>query len=104
MTTRKAPNIENYFSGAKQTQQLSNAEEEIIQLKEEIEKLRLGKLADSTELEAQLSNLKEQLKSQSGMVNLEVSKIMPNPDQPRRTFLPESIEAMSQSLLSDGQL
>lgn len=101
MATRKAPNIADYFSGAKQTQQLSNAEEEIVQLKAEIEKLRL---ADSAELEMQLSNLKEQLKAQSGVVDLEISQIMPNPDQPRRTFLPESIAAMSQSLLSDGQL
>jgi len=36
MASRKAPNIADYFSGAKQTQQLSNAEEEIAQLKIEI--------------------------------------------------------------------
>jgi ParB family chromosome partitioning protein len=101
MAARKAPNIADYFSGAKQTQQLSNAEEEIAQLKTEIERLRAS---GSEEVEIQLSTLKEQLKSQSGVVDLETSKIIQNPDQPRRTFLNESIEAMSQSLASDGQL
>ncbi|MBD2175298.1 ParB/RepB/Spo0J family partition protein [Pseudanabaena sp. FACHB-1998] len=101
MATRKAPHIADYFSGAKQTQQLSNAEEEIAQLKAEIENL---KASGSEEVEIQLSALKEQLKSQSGVSDLEIAKILPNPDQPRRTFLPESIEAMSQSLTSDGQL
>jgi ParB family chromosome partitioning protein len=101
MASRKAPNIADYFSGAKQTQQLSNAEEEIAQLKTEIERLRAS---DSEEVEVQLSTLKEQLKSQSGVVDLEITKIIQNPDQPRRTFLNESIVAMSQSLASDGQL
>ena len=40
MATRKAPNIADYFSGAKQTQKLSDAEIEIAQLKAEIENLR----------------------------------------------------------------
>jgi len=80
---------------------LSNAEEEIAQLKIEIEKLRES---GSEEVEIQLSTLKEQLKSQSGVVDLEITKIIQNPDQPRRTFLNESIGAMSQSLASDGQL
>lgn len=101
MAARKAPNIADYFSGAKQTQQLSNAEEEIAQLKTEIERLRAS---GSEEVETQLSTLKEQLKSQSGVVDLEITQIIQNPDQPRRTFLNESIEAMSQSLASDGQL
>ena len=101
MASRKAPNIADYFSGAKQTQQLSNAEEEIAQLKTEIERLRAS---GSEEVEIQLSTLKEQLKSQSGVVDLEISKIIQNPDQPRRTFLNESIVAMAQSLASDGQL
>ena len=101
MASRKAPNIADYFSGAKQTQQLSNAEEEIAQLKTEIERLRAS---GSEEVEIQLSTLKEQLKSQSGVVDLEISKIIQNPNQPRRTFLNESIRAMAQSLASDGQL
>lgn len=101
MATRKAPNIADYFSGAKQTQQLSNAEAEIAQLKAEIENLRIS---GSQEVEAQLSILKEQLRSQSGVIDLDITQIIQNPDQPRRTFLPESIESMSQSLAADDQL
>jgi len=101
MATRKAPNIADYFSGAKQTQQLSNAEEEIAQLKAEIEQLRL---AGATELESQLNLLKEQIQSQSGIVTIAISEISPNPEQPRRTFLSESIGAMACSLRVDGQL
>ncbi len=40
MTTRKSPDLTNYFSGAKQSQQLSEAEAEIQRLKAEIEELR----------------------------------------------------------------
>jgi ParB family chromosome partitioning protein len=101
MATRKAPNIADYFSGAKQTQKLSDAEIEIAQLKAEIENLRAS---GSDEIEIQLSTLKEQLQSKSGVVNIEIEKIKQNPEQPRRTFLTDSIEAMSQSLLTDGQL
>ncbi len=101
MATRKAPNIADYFSGAKQTQKLSDAEIEIAQLKAEIENLRAS---GSDEIEIQLSTLKEQLQSKSGVVDIEIEKIKQNPEQPRRTFLTDSIEAMSQSLLTDGQL
>ena len=101
MATRKAPNIADYFSGAKQTQKLSDAEIEIAQLKAEIENLRAS---GSDEIEIQLSTLKEQLQSKSGLVDIEIEKIKQNPEQPRRTFLTDSIEAMSQSLLIDGQL
>ena len=101
MANRKAPNIANYFSGAKQNQQLSEAEQEINQLKAEIESLRAS---GSDELEIQLSTLKEQLRSQSGVTDIAIEMILQNPDQPRRTFLADSIEAMSQSLSNDGQL
>jgi ParB family chromosome partitioning protein len=101
MANRKAPNIANYFSGAKQNQQLSEAEQEINQLKAEIESLRAS---GSEELEIQLSTLKEQLRSQSGVTDIAIEIILQNPDQPRRTFLADSIEAMSQSLSNDGQL
>jgi len=101
MANRKAPNIANYFSGAKQNQQLSEAEQEINQLKAEIENLRAS---GSDEMEIQLSTLKEQLRSQSGVTDIAIEMILQNPDQPRRTFLADSIEAMSQSLSNDGQL
>ncbi len=101
MTQRKAPDITNYFSAAKQSQQLSEAESELQQLRAEIEELRSK---GSTELEEQIQVLRSQLQSQSGIQCIPLQQILPNPEQPRQTFLPESIESMSRSLVSDGQL
>ena len=101
MTQRKAPDITNYFSAAKQSQQLSEAESELQQLRAEIEELRAK---GSTELEEQIQLLRSQLQSQSGIQCISLEQILPNPEQPRQTFLPESIESMSRSLASDGQL
>jgi ParB family chromosome partitioning protein len=101
MTTRKSPDLTNYFSGAKQSQQLSEAEAEIQRLKAEIEELRSQ---GSSELETQLQTLRVQLQSQSGIQSISLEKIQANPEQPRQTFLSESIESMSRSLVSDGQL
>jgi len=101
MTARKATDLTNYFSAAKQSQQLSEAEEELQQLRAEIEELRSDGAA---ELEEQLAALRSQLQSQSGILSISIEQIEPNPEQPRQTFLPESIESMSRSLAEDGQL
>lgn len=101
MSTRKAPDIKSYFSPAKQSQQLSEAEEELQQLRAEIEELRSQ---GSTELEEQLQALRAQLQSQAGVLSIPLEQIQRNPKQPRQTFLPESLESMSRSLLRDGQL
>ncbi len=66
---RKAPDLANYFSAAKQSQQLGEAEAEIQRLKAEIEKLRQS---GSAELEAQLQALRSQLRSQSGILLLSI--------------------------------
>ncbi|MDF5730874.1 MAG: ParB/RepB/Spo0J family partition protein [Rhizonema sp. PD38] len=101
MSARKSPDLSNYFSAAKQSQQLSEAESELQQLRAEIEELRaLG----STELEEQIQLLRAQLQSQSGVLSIAVEQIQSNPEQPRQTFLPESIESMSRSMVTDGQL
>lgn len=101
MTARKAPDLTNYFSAAKQSQQLSEAEDELQRLRAEIEELRSSGAA---ELEEQLAALRSQLQSQSGILSIAIEQIEPNPEQPRQTFLPESIESMSRSLAEDGQL
>ncbi|MGK7872715.1 MAG: ParB/RepB/Spo0J family partition protein [Xenococcaceae cyanobacterium] len=101
MSPRKAPDLANYFSSAKQSQQLSEASAEIQRLKKEIEQLRQS---GSTDLEGQLKALRSQVQSQSGIISIPVDQIQPNPEQPRQTFLSESIESMSRSLTKDGQL
>ena len=84
----------------KQSQHLVE-EKEIIRLKAEIEELRSQ---GSGELEARLRELRKQLQSQTGILTIPISEIEANPEQPRQTFLPESIEPMSRSLKNDGQL
>ncbi|NJM74184.1 MAG: ParB/RepB/Spo0J family partition protein [Scytonema sp. RU_4_4] len=101
MCARKTPDLTNYFSAAKQSQQLSEAEEEIQRLRAEIEELRS---VGSTDLETHLNELRAQLQSQTGILSIPIEQIEPNPEQPRQTFLSESIESMSRSLASDGQL
>lgn len=101
MSARKAPDLKGYFSGAKQSQQLSEAETEIQQLKAEIEKLRSQ---GGEQLESQLEALRSQLKSQAGVLSVPIEQIQRNQEQPRQTFLSESIESMSRSLAADGQL
>lgn len=101
MSPRKGPDLASYFSSAKQSQKLSSAEVEIQQLKAEIEQLRSQ---GATELETELAQLRQQLQAQSAILTVPIDQIQPNPDQPRQTFLPESIESMSRSLATDGQL
>nr|WP_242045769.1 MULTISPECIES: ParB/RepB/Spo0J family partition protein [unclassified Calothrix] len=48
--------------------------------------------------------MRKQLESHSGILSIPLEQIEPNPEQPRQTFLPESIESMSRSLSRDGQL
>ena len=93
--------LDSLFSGAEQVHQLSQAEAEILRLREEIERLRSR---GSDGLETQLATLREQLQSQSGFLYVPLASIQSNPSQPRQTFLDESIEAMSQSLEREGQL
>lgn len=101
MSPSKGPDLSKYFSGAKQSQHLSEAELEIQRLKAEIEELRqLG----SQQLEAELEKLRSQLENQSGILSISLDEIEPNPSQPRQTFLTDSIESMSRSLTKDGQL
>ena len=93
--------MDNLFSGAEQIHKLEKAETEIVRLKEEIEQLRE---LSSTELETQIETLRQQLKSQSGTLEIPIAQICPNPSQPRQTFLEESVQSMAYSLLRDGQL
>jgi len=93
--------MDNLFSGAEQIHKLEKAETEIMQLKEEIEQLREF---SSTDLETQIETLRQELKSQSGVLEIPIAQICPNPSQPRQTFLEDSVQSMAHSLLRDGQL
>ena len=108
--TRQEFKVDNWFSGAKQSQQLESTQEELSQaqtkihkLTEEIEKLRNTQTHAET-LEKSIVNLRTELEKQSGKQLVPIELIKPNPEQPRKTILPESIEVMAISLAKEGQL
>lgn len=73
---KKIVDMDNLFSGAEQIHKLEKAETEIVRLKEEIEQLRE---LSSTDLETQIETLREELKSQSGVLEIPIAQICPNP-------------------------
>lgn len=94
----RLPAITQRFTGAIQA---NDQAQRIADLQAEVEKLRA---AHSPELEEQLEVLREQLKAQSGELDVEVSLITPNPHQPRQTITAESIQTIARSLEKDGQI
>lgn len=97
----KTPDIANYFSAARRELELSDADAQIQRLKAEIEQLRNSQTSSP---EVQLAQLREQLQERSGILSIPIDQIQPNQHQPRQTFLPTSVESMSRSLATDGQL
>lgn len=101
MSPKNPINLDNFSDGATQVHQVSPAEAEIIRLKEEIETLRAN---GTQELENELEQLRQQLSSQTGIMEIALDAINPNPEQPRQTFLEESVKSMAHSLKREGQL
>lgn len=101
MPPKNPINLDNFSDGATQVHQVSPAEAEIIRLKEEIETLRAN---GTQELENELEQLRQQLSSQTGIMEIALDAINPNPEQPRQTFLEESVKSMAHSLKREGQL
>lgn len=101
MSPKNPINLDNFSDGATQVHQVSPAEAEIIRLKEEIETLRAN---GTQELENELEQLRQQLSSQTGIIEIALDAINPNPEQPRQTFLEESVKSMAHSLKREGQL
>ncbi|NEP19400.1 MAG: ParB/RepB/Spo0J family partition protein [Leptolyngbya sp. SIO4C1] len=94
----KLPSIAKRFDSAVKA---SDHARQIADLQTEIERLRH---AQSPELEAQLSVLREQLKAQSGEQDIAIALIDPNPYQPRQTITPESVHTLAKTLAKDGQI
>jgi ParB family chromosome partitioning protein len=95
---RKTVDLQSRFNGAISA---TRQEKKIAELQAEIEQLREQQ---APELEAQIETLRQELQARSGEQDIPVSEIDPNPDQPRKTFLSESIDAMARSLARDGQI
>lgn len=119
MAKRNRMDVDEFFSQVDQThevhglrtrvqtleQELNQTVDREQQLVAEIEQLRTQSL-DSSEhrqLQGQLDALRQHLTQKQGTVQYPVSKIYPNPDQPRKSFT-EEVEAMTLSLKQEGQL
>lgn len=81
--------------------QMSSVEVEIAQMQAEIEQLRASQ---APELEAQIEVLRQQLNLQTGLQEISLLAIQPNPEQPRKTFSEQSIVSMAKTLAKDGQI
>ncbi len=92
------PAISTKFKGAVQK---SDQEKKITELQTEIEQLRS---AADPELTDVIEQLRSQLESSSGEVEIEVKLIDSNPNQPRQTITSASIQAKARSLKKHGQI
>ena len=95
---RSKVNLKGMYSKAIE---MSETELEIARLQTEVEQLRTR---PNSELESQIQELRQQLEASTGVREIEVNQIRPNPEQPRHTFSQNSIEGMAQSLRAHGQL
>lgn len=94
----KLPKISERFTGAIQA---TDQAQRIAELQAEVERLRA---TQSEELEQQIEVLRNQLKVQSGELEVAVDLIDPNDYQPRQTITTESILAIARSMEKDGQI
>ncbi|WP_009631553.1 ParB/RepB/Spo0J family partition protein [Synechocystis sp. PCC 7509] len=92
------PKIGDRFSGAVQK---TVQENKIIELQEEIQKLRTN--SQTEQLELQIDSLREQLEL-SGKKQVKVDLIDPNPEQPRQTIPASAITVKAHSLSKHGQI
>ncbi|HEY9664735.1 MAG TPA: ParB/RepB/Spo0J family partition protein, partial [Allocoleopsis sp.] len=118
MAKKNRLDVDSFFSEVDQTQEVYNLRDRLKKLEEqlnqqinheqelvtEIEKLRSqSQNSNNSQLQNQIGQLREHLKTNQGTVQYPVDEIQPNPDQPRKTFI-EEVEAMSLSLQHEGQL
>jgi ParB family chromosome partitioning protein len=97
--TRVGIDLSNLFSGAEYSQEVHELEAQVLELQSEIQQLRAK---GSPELDAKIQELQGQL-AQGGIREVAIAQVLRNPEQPRRTFTEESIQAIAQSLATDGQ-
>ncbi|MBD6620997.1 ParB/RepB/Spo0J family partition protein [Komarekiella sp. 'clone 1'] len=99
MAKKVGVDLSNLFSGAEYSQEVHELKETIDKLQEEITQLRS---TGNQELETKIQELRGHLAS-SGVQDVAIEVIDPNPEQPRQTFSEESITAIALSLQSEGQ-
>ena len=118
MVKRNRLDVDSFFSEVDQSQEVYTLRERLKELEDklsrqinheqhlitEIEQLRSqSQSANNPQLQSQISELREHLKQNQGTHPHPIDQVLPNPDQPRKTFT-EEVEAMALSLQQEGQL
>lgn len=118
MVKRNRLDVDSFFSEVDQNQEVHNLRERLKTLEHQlnqqvdheqhlvtqIEQLRSRSLEpDNSQLQSQISQLREHLQENQGTLQYPISKIQPNLEQPRKTFT-EEVESMALSLQQEGQL
>lgn len=118
MAKRDRLNVDSFFSEVDQNQEVYNLRERLQVLEQqlgqqanreqdlvtEIEQLRTqSSSSNGQQLQNQIGELREHLKQNQGTIHYTVRSILPNLDQPRKSFT-EEVEAMALSLQQEGQL
>jgi ParB family chromosome partitioning protein len=106
MPNKKPASISSMFAAAGASQQVADLSDRVRELEEEIKELRESAIApeEKKNLEIQIQELTEQLRSASGEHHLKLEQIVPDPDQPRTMFPPSVIKARAKSLKEEGQI
>ena len=98
---RKPIDISSKFTSAiAATTEAKEQNRRVAALQAEVEELR----TTQADAEAQLAELRELLRNQSGEQAISLDLIEPNPDQPRQTITEANIQKKVRSLKSHGQL
>ena len=105
MASPKPIGMKQLFSEAGQSQQIHQLKEQIEELEAELAQLRSGMLnaKEKAVLEQQIKDLTDQLAYSSGVHEIELQRIKPDPDQPRQTFPPYQVTERAESLRRNGQ-
>lgn len=109
MPAKKSMSVSSMFATTHQSKEVSGLRDRVAELEAEIDQLRSQQApeftaAEKDTLEQRIAELAEQLAHRSGVHEIPLASIQPDPDQPR-TIYPESvIHERAESLRREGQL
>jgi ParB family chromosome partitioning protein len=98
---KKGLQLEELFAEAQAGQEVIQLEAKVDSLTREIERLRQQGVQEIEEVK--LTELRSHLQAEKGTNKVRLDQISRNLEQPRKSFSPESLKLMAQSLLDNGQ-
>lgn len=106
MAVKKPIGMSQLFAPTQQAQEVLGLKDRVAELEAEIEQLRSKAQShvNATELEQKIAELTKELAQRSGVHEIPIEKIHPDPDQPRTIFPQSVIESRAKSLREEGQL